>query len=79
MTELFEMIESLAIIVKNNSDLVDSIVKNLSGARDHIKSAEKNLIKAQAEHVKGNKKIWCITAMVVCITGCVMFPILRMF
>lgn len=79
MTELFEMIESLAIIVKNNSDLVDSIVKNLSGARDHIKSAEKNLIKAQAEHKKGNKKIWCITAMIVCITGCVMFPILRMF
>lgn len=79
MSELYDMIQSLASIVKNQTELVNSITNNLTGARDYIKKAVENLEKAQVAHKQGNKRLWCITVIVVAGVGLLMWPILKMF
>ena len=62
------MVESLATIVRSNTNLVNSIEHNLKGARDYIKKAVESLEKAKVAYEKGNKYLWCIFATSVVVT-----------
>lgn len=77
--ELFSMIQELSMIVKNNSEIINSIESNLEGTRDYIAKAADALERAQVEHKKGNNKMCCIAVMIICITLVAMYPILSMF
>jgi syntaxin 1B/2/3 len=76
--ELFNMIQELSMIVKNQSDIINSIESNLTGTRDYIKKAADALEKAQVEHKKGNSRMCCIIVMIICITLCLMWPVMSM-
>ena len=77
--ELFSMIQELSMIVKNNSEIINSIESNLEGTRDYIAKAADALERAQVEHKKGNSKMCCIAVAIICITLVCMYPVLSMF
>lgn len=72
------MIQDLSMIVKNNTDLVNSIEENLKGTCDYIKKAADALEKAQEEHKKGNERLCCIAVLIVCIMLILLYPIITL-
>jgi len=73
--ELFSMIQDLSMIVKNQTDVINSIEENLKGTRDYIAKAADALEVAQEEYKKGNERLCCIAVMMICITLILMYPI----
>lgn len=74
--ELFSMIQELSMIVKCNTELINSVEGNLEGTRDYIAKAADALEIAKDEHQKGNQRMCCIAVMIICVTILAMFPVM---
>ena len=67
---LFKMIEDLALIIKAQSELVNSIEANMRSVKDFIDSGIKNFEKAKEEYMKGQEK-FCAILIVLLVIGIV--------
>ena len=74
--QLFEMIQDLSLIVKNQTEILNSIEENLRGTKHYIEKAAVNLEEAKKEYLSGNEKLCCIAVCVVFLGMCVLWPIL---
>lgn len=74
--QLFEMIQDLSIIVKNQSSILNSIEENLRATKNYIHKAEMNLVEAKKQYMEGNERLCCIAVCLVFIVLAVMWPIL---
>lgn len=74
--QLFEMIQDLSMIVKNQTDIINSIEENLKGTKHYIEKAVGNLDQAKKEYLSGNEKLCCIAICIVFIGMAVLWPIL---
>ena len=75
---LFEMIQDLSMIVKNQTEIINSIEENLKGTKHYIEKGVKNLEEAKKEYMSGNEKLCCISVCIVFIGLAVLYPILSM-
>lgn len=73
------MINQLSMIVKNQTEIVNSIESNLIGTRDYIAKAADHLEKAKVEYKKGNGRMCCIVVCIVIIMLVCMVPIMMFF
>lgn len=73
---LFEMIQDLSMIVKNQTELLNSIEENLKGTKHYIEKGVENLEAAKKEYLSGNEKLCCIAVCLVFIGIAVLWPIL---
>lgn len=74
--QLFEMIQDLSLIVKNQTEILNSIEENLKGTKHYIEKAATNMEEAKKEYLSGNEKLCCIAVCVVFLGLCVLWPIL---
>ena len=74
--QLFEMIQDLSLIVKNQTEILNSIEENLKGTKHYIEKAATNMEEAKKEYLSGNEKLCCIAVCAVFIGLCVLWPIL---
>lgn len=74
--QLFEMIQDLSIIVKNQSSILNSIEENLKATKNYIHKAEMNMVEAKKQYMEGNERLCCIAVCLVFIVLAVMWPIL---
>lgn len=74
--QLFEMIQDLSMIVKNQTEILNSIEENLKGTKHYIEKAVTNMEGAKQEYLSGNEKLCCISVCIVFIGICVLWPIL---
>lgn len=74
--QLFEMIQDLSIIVKNQSSILNSIEENLKATKNYIHKAELNMVEAKKQYMEGNERLCCIAVCLVFIVLAVMWPIL---
>lgn len=52
---LYNMIQDLSLIVKNQTSIINSIEANLHSTKNYVEKAEKNLISAKEEYTSGNE------------------------
>lgn len=74
--QLYEMIQDLSIIVKNQTSILNSIEENLKATKNYIHKAEVNILEAKKQYMEGNERLCCIAVCLVFIVLAVMWPIL---
>jgi syntaxin 1B/2/3 len=74
--QLFEMIQDLSIIVKNQTNILNSIEENLKQTKNYIHKAEVNLQEAKKQYMEGNERLCCIAVCLVFIALAVLWPIM---
>lgn len=70
------MIQDLSMIVKNQTEILNSIEENLKGTKHYIEKGVTNLESAKKEYLSGNEKLCCISVCIIFIGLAVLWPIL---
>ena len=76
MKTLFEMIQELSMIVKSQTEVLNSIEENLKGTCHYLESAEKKLTSAKEEYLTGQERLCCVAVLVVVIALVALYPVI---
>ena len=76
VNELFELFQELAVLIRAQGEMLDSIEANLDDANDYMEKAEQQLQNAQEMHKKNRSKVCCFLmcfATIVVALSCWLF------
>ncbi|CAD8183957.1 unnamed protein product [Paramecium octaurelia] len=74
--QVYQLFLDLAVLVKNQGELIDNIEQNMVKARDYVKKGEAQLIKAKKDHQAARKKMCCIIMIGLVLILVIVGPIL---
>jgi len=76
MKALFGMMQDLSMIVKNQTEILNSIEENLKGTNHYLLKAEKNLTEAKQEYLTAKERLCCISVLLMIVALICLWPIL---
>ncbi|CAD8076353.1 unnamed protein product [Paramecium primaurelia] len=74
--QVYQLFVDMAVLVKNQGELIDNIEQNMVKAKDYVKKGEAQLIKAKKDHQAARKKMCCIIMIGLVLILVIVGPIL---
>lgn len=73
------MMQDLSLIVKNQTEILNSIEENLKGTNHYLESAEQKLQAAKKEYLTGQERLCCIAVLIIIISLICLYPFVSFF